>query len=318
MKNKLPKIIVVSGPTASGKTDLAIHLAKKFGGEVICADSRTVYRYMDIGTAKPIRKGQKPKKDKDRYLYYTVKAVPHYALDIVNPDQNYSVADFKELAVNIANSMIERGKIPFLVGGTGLYIKAVVDNLDFPENASSPKIRQQLEKEIEKYGLARLCKKLLKLDPAAEKFIDPKNPRRIIRALEVILTTGQKFSDQRKKGKKIFDALQIGIKVDKEVLKERISKRVEKMAKAGFIDEVKKLKKKYGCKTPAMSGIGYKQFCLYLDKKISFEQAKENFKLGDRHYSKRQMTWFKKDKRVKWIKNNPRVAEVVVRKFLRS
>jgi tRNA dimethylallyltransferase len=318
MKNKLPKIIVVAGPTASGKTDLAILMAKKFGGEVICADSRTVYRYMNIGTAKPIRKGQKPKKDRDGYSYYTVKGIRHYALDIVSPDQNYSVADFKELAVKIAGSMIKRNKIPMLVGGTGLYIKAVVDNLDFPENASSPKIRKQLEKEIQKYGLEKLYKKLLKLDPAAEKFIDPKNPRRIIRALEVMLTTGQKFSDQRKKGKKMFDALQIGIKVNKEVLKERIGRRIEKMARAGFVDEVKSLKKKYGCSTPAMSGIGYKQFCLYLDKKISFEQAKENFKLGDRHYSKRQMTWFKKDKRIKWIENNPSIAAVVVKKFLRS
>lgn len=315
---RLTKIIVICGPTASGKTDLAILLAKKFGGEVICTDSRTVYKFMDIGTAKPIRKGQKPKKDRDGFSYYTVKRVRHYLLDVIEPDKNYSVADFKELAVKIANSMIKRGRVPFLVGGTGLYIKAVVDNLNFPENTYSPKIRKQLEKEMEKYGLEKLYKKLLKLDPAVEKFIDPKNPRRIIRALEVILTTSQKFSDQRKKGKKIFDVLQIGIKVDKKILKERISKRVEKMAKSGFVDEVKFLKKKYGCKTPAMSGIGYKQFCLYLDKKISFEQAKENFKLGDWHYSKRQMTWFKKDKKTVWIKYIPGKASILTKIFLKK
>jgi tRNA dimethylallyltransferase len=323
--NKLPKIIVICGPTASGKTDLAISLAKKFHGEVICADSRTVYKGMDIGTAKPIRKGQKQHKDRYGFPYYTVKGIPHYTLDIVPPNKTYSVAEFKELSLAVIHSMLKRNKVPFIVGGTGLYIKALVDNLDFPQGNITSTTRKRLEKELRAHGLPFLVKKLFTLDPAARNFIDTKNPRRVLRALEVTIATKTPFSQQRAVGAPLFNTLQLGITVDKKTLKKRISLRIDKMLRSGFLDEVKKLKKIYGCSSPAMSGIGYRQMCRFYAKELSFEEATENFKKGDLHYAKRQMTWFKKDKRIKWITNNPRLpagkaskAEVVAKKFLKT
>jgi tRNA dimethylallyltransferase len=315
--NKLPKIIVVCGPTASGKTDLAISLAKKFNGQVICADSRTVYRGMNIGTAKPVKKGQKQHKDKDGFPYYTVKGIPHYTLDIVPPNKTYSVAEFKALSLKIIRGTLGRNKVPFIVGGTGLYIKALVDNLDFPQGDISSATRKRLEKELKDRGLPFLVKKLFAMDPAAKKFIDAKNPRRVLRALEVTIATKKPFSQQRIKGAPLFDALQLGIAVDKKILKKRIALRIDKMLRGGFLDEVKKLKKVYGCSSPAMSGIGYRQMCRFYAKELPLTEAVENFKKGDLHYAKRQMTWFKKDKRIKWITNNPQKAEVVVKKFLK-
>lgn len=303
MKKILPKLIVILGPTASGKTDLAVKLAKKFSGEIVNADSRQIYTGMDIGTGKPhkIKNGKNKMrndsvKSKNILIY---KNIPHYLIDVVKPNETYTLSQYQTLAVKTIKDIGSRGKIPFLVGGTGLYIQSIVDNLKIPEVPPDEKIRKQLEKLSDK----QLLNKLKKLDLKTFNTIDKKNRRRIVRALEVCLATGRSFSQLRRKGKCIFDVLQIGIDVSKNILYRRIDKRVEKMVARGLVKEVKKLNKKYPFRLSAMSGIGYKEFEPYFDKKVSLKQTTDLIKKNTRGYAKRQITWFKKDKRIKWIKN---------------
>ena len=234
------KLIVVVGATASGKTDLAIKLAKKYNGEVVSADSRQIYRGMDIGTAKSL----------------DLEGVPHWLLNIKNPNQLYTVAEYKKDAIKVIRDIQKRGKLPILTGGTGLYVKAVVDNLDIPKVQANPLLRQKIEKEVKEKGLDFVFKKLIKLDPEATYIIDPKNPRRVIRALEITLLTKKPYSQQRKSGKPLFDVCQIGIEVKKEKLIERINLRVDQMIKNGLVDEVKNLIKKY---PPSRRASGQKQ-----------------------------------------------------------
>lgn len=305
MKNKL---LVILGPTASGKTDLAIKIAKKYNGEVISADSRQIYRGMDIGTAKPL----------------DLEGIPHWLLDIKNPNQIYTVAEFKKDAVKKIKEILKRKKLPILTGGTGLYIKAIVENLDIPKVTADPVLRKKIEKEIEKHGLDFVFKKLVKLDPEAAYIVDPKNPRRVIRALEVTLLTKKPFSQQRKSGKLLFDVLEIGISFPNEKLKERINKRAEQMIKNGLADEVKNLVKKYppklvgeagGQEQQAFDAIGYREIIEYFKNKITLEQAKEKIKINTWHFARRQMTWFKKDKKIRWITNSEK-AENLIQSFL--
>lgn len=292
----MQKLIVIIGPTASGKTNLAARLAKKFNGELISADSRQIYKEMNIGTAKP--------------------TTPHYLIDIKNPNQDYSAGEFKKDAINAINKIIKKGKLPILVGGTGLYISAIVNNLEIPEIKENKKLRAKIEKEIKEKGLDFVFKKLVTLDPEAAYIIDPKNPRRVIRALEIALVSGKKFSDQRKKGKPLYDVLEIGLNPLSEILKARINKRIGLMIKSGLINEVKKLVKKYGYKCKAFDTIGYCEIIDYLKKKISLEQVITQIQNNTWHYTKRQMTWFKKyNQKAHWIKNSNE-AEKIVRKFI--
>ncbi len=293
------KLIIVLGPTASGKTSLAIKLAKKFNGEVVSADSRQIYRGMDIGTAKPT----------------DLEGVPHWMLDIKNPDQPYTVAEFKEDAVKIIKDIQKRGKLPILAGGTGLYIKAVVENLDIPKVKADPVLRKKIEKDIEEKGLEFVFDQLIKLDPEAAYIIDPKNPRRVIRALEITLLTNKPFSKQRKQGNPLFDVLEIGISVPEEVLKQKINLRIDEMVKEGLVDEVKSLVNKYGSNQQAFDAIGYREIIEFLAKKITLSQAIDNMKLNTWHFAKRQITWFKKDPKIHWI-TNYNEAEKLVEKFL--
>lgn len=312
-------VIVIVGPTASGKSALAIKLARKFGGEIISADSRQVYRGMNIGTAKPTPK--------------EMAATSHYLIDIKNPDENYTVAEYKRDAVKAINKILKNKKLPILVGGTGLYIKALTDNLNIPEVAPDPKLRKKLEKEIKKYGLKYLFEKLVKLDPEAAYIIDPNNPRRIIRALEIAVKTKKPFSNQRKVGKPLFNFLEIGIGRPKNILNKRISKRVDLMIKEGLIGEVKNLIKKYGSKQQSFDAIGYREIieCIK-NKKCSYssdrrkshkfngdilEEIKNLIKKNTRNYAKRQMTWFNKDERINWVKNQKQ-AEKLAKNFLSS
>jgi tRNA dimethylallyltransferase len=298
------KVIVILGPTASGKTALSLNLAKKVNGAIISADSCQIYKYMNIGTAKPTKK--------------EMTNIPHYLINIKNPDEDYTVAEYKKDAVNAITKIIARGKTPIIVGGTGLYIQALVDNLDIPEVKPNLKLRKKLEQKIKKYGLQKLFDELVKLDPEAAYIVDAKNPRRVIRALEVAITTGKPFTSQRKKNKSLFDFLQIGIKVPDEELKQKIELRTKIMINKGLVQEVKKLIKKYDSKPRTFDSIGYKEIIEYLNGKITLKKAKELISLNTWHFAKRQMTWFKKyAKDAIWLKpNETKRAENLVKKFL--
>ncbi len=305
----MEKIIVILGPTATGKTDLAVKLAKKFNGEIVSADSRQIFRNMDIATAKPkIKNG-------------CFKGVPHYLIDSfpLNKDLNkhLNVAVYKNLAIKAIRGIQKREKLPFLVGGTGLYIKAVIDNLDFPKIIPDKDLRQKLEKKSSE-ELFRLYQKL---DPKGAKIIDKDNKRRLIRALEVCYLSKQPFWQQRKQKKPLFEVLQIGIKLPKPVLDKNISIRTDKMMRLGLEKEIKTLFRKYGNLLIFSQTIGYQEWLPYIkdgiDSKIK-KQITEDIKNHTRQYAKRQMTWFKKDKRIKWISpsNLFNKAEKLVKNFL--
>ncbi len=320
---KLSKIIIVVGPTASGKTDLALYLAKKFNGEIICADSRTVYKYLNIGTAKPYI-GKKYYRKNNIYI---IDDIPHYFINIAEPSHRITVAHFKKTAHRIINDIVARHKIPIIVGGTGLYVDALVQGYEIPRVAPDRKLRLKLEKQLKRYGESRLYQGLLELDPDVKKFIDPKNHRRVIRALEVIIKTGEKFSELRKKNNSKYKSLILGINLPREELYNRVNKRVEKMIKLGLINEVKKIAKKYSWSHSAMSGIGYRQFKDYLKGKEALDQAINSLKRDTRHYAKRQITWFKRNKDIIWLnfdgekKDFPRLykkAEEICKKFINN
>ncbi len=280
MDSRRTKIIVVVGPTASGKTQLGIDLAKKFNGEVISVDSRQIYRGMDVGTAKT--KGT-------------------WGLDLVNPDEEYSVSDFKKYADAKIIEISDRGKLPILVGGTGLWVRAVIDNLNLTETPPNRELRTVLEQR----DLNDLNAEYKRLDPAGAQVIDQDNKRRVVRALEVTLVTGKPFSAQLERGESNYDLCEIGILVDREVLNERINNRVEEMIARGLIEEVRCLRDRYGCDIDAMTGIGYRQVCAFLEGKCSVDDAIEETKKATRAYAKRQMTWFRRDPRVNWIQVLP-------------
>jgi len=291
------KLIVILGPTASGKSELSVKLAKKFNGEVISADSRQIYQEMTIGTAKVT------KREMDN--------IPHYMTNIIKPDQEFSLAQFKQKAIKIIKDIQKRDKIPFLVGGTGLYIQSIVDNLDIPDVKPDKKLRDKLEK----LSNQELLSQLKKLDPDTANSIDYHNKRRLIRALEVCLITKKPFSKQRKKGKILFNTLQIGINPDKKILEQRISQRADKMIKKGLIEEIEKLLTKYKNSLPSLNSIGYAEIIQYLEKKTSLDQAKNLINRHSLQYAKRQITWFKRDKRIHWIQGQNQ-AEKLIKDFI--
>jgi tRNA dimethylallyltransferase len=330
------KLIVILGQTASGKTALSLKLAKKLalskiegfnGAEIISADSRQVYKGMDIATAKPwnfqlpsdLAKVEKKEsfstsifnfqKRKDKLI--VVKGINHHLIDVVYPNEEFNVAIYKKLSLKAIKGIQKRGKLPFLVGGTGLYIQTIVDNIEFPKVPPQKKLREKLEKKSAK----ELFEIYQKLDPEGAKFIEKENPRRLIRAIEICKVTGKPFSGQRKKGKPLFDVLEIGIKLNGEELKKRVAGRVEKMIKLGLEKEVKKLVKKYGFDISPMQTIGYQEWLPYFEGKITKEEVKEKIKTHTLQFAKRQMTWFKKDKRIKWVINH-RQAERLLKEFL--
>lgn len=285
----MSKVIAVVGPTASGKTALAIALAKKFDGEIVSADSRQIYRGMDIGTAKPSRE--------------EMRTVTHHLIDIKNPDEDYTVAEYKDDAFKTINEILSRRKTPILAGGTGLYIKAVLENLAIPRVKADPALRTQIESEVERDGLESVFKKLVALDPEAAYIVDPKNPRRVIRAMEVTLATGAPFTAQRRKHAPLFTNLTIGIDVAQDILRARIDKRVDEMMEAGLVDEARELVGKYGAQASAFDAIGYREIISYLNGAVSLDQAVSDIKINTWHYAKRQITWFKKSPSVCWVKN---------------
>ncbi|HSR89322.1 MAG TPA: tRNA (adenosine(37)-N6)-dimethylallyltransferase MiaA [Candidatus Udaeobacter sp.] len=302
---KLPKVIVILGPTASGKTDLGLELAKKFNGEVISADSRQVYKKMSIGTAKPAGVWQKES--------YIVAGISHHLMDIVDPSDDFSLSDYKALANEKIKDVLSRKKLPIIVGGTGLYVQTLVDNLDIPKIPPNKDLREKLEQKT----LPELVAMLEKIDQATAKKIDLKNPRRVLRALEVCILSGKSFLQQQTKSKPLYDVLQIGINLPSEELYSRINKRVDKQIADGLIEETKQLAAGYGWDLPSMSGIGYKQIGFYLRDQMSLAEAVELLKRDTRRYAKRQMTWFKRDRRIIWLENPDKIlAENLIQKFL--
>ncbi|OGH64394.1 MAG: tRNA (adenosine(37)-N6)-dimethylallyltransferase MiaA [Candidatus Magasanikbacteria bacterium RIFCSPHIGHO2_01_FULL_41_23] len=293
MSQALPKLIVILGPTASGKTSWGLELAKKYDGEIISADSRQVYQKMNIGTAKV----QGEWRWNGLRRTYFVEGIPHHLVDFLNPGKSFSAAEFRDKALKYSKIAHKNGRLPMVVGGTGLYISALVDNFVIPRVAAHGKLRQSLEEKTNE----ELLQVLEKLDPDAALVIDRHNKRRLIRALEVCILSGQPFSGQKKKGVQLFDILQIGIATPQVVLNERINARVDQMITVGLVTEIANLiKQSYGWNLPSMNGIGYRQFKNYFEGKVSIEETIELLKRDTRHYARRQMTWFRRDPRIKW------------------
>ncbi|KKW42896.1 MAG: tRNA dimethylallyltransferase [Candidatus Magasanikbacteria bacterium GW2011_GWA2_56_11] len=305
---RLPKLIVILGPTTAGKTALALELAGKINGEIISADSRQIYKKMDIGTAKV--KGEWRRNGLRRT--YFVEDVPHHLVDFLDPGKTFTVAEFRDKAIKYTKLAYKEQRVPMIVGGTGLYISSVIDNFVIPRVSPNNKLRQSLSEK----DAADLMELLGKLDPAAAKKIDPHNKRRIIRALEVCILTGEQFSGQAKRGDQLFDVLQVGISLPRDVLYERIGRRVDEMMETGLLKEVEALlKQKYGWHLPSMNGIGYRQFRGYFEAGKPIEQCVAELKRDTRQYARRQLTWFRRDKRIQWCESSAEADELIA-KFL--
>lgn len=303
------KLLVILGPTASGKSALAIKLAKEFNGEIISADSRQVYIGMDIGTGKV--KTQKVK-SKGKILLYS-EGIRHHLLDVTNPKEYFSVVQYQKLAFKAIKDIQKRKKLPILCGGTGLYISSLIEGWQFPK----VKPNFSLRKKLEKLTSEQLFLKIKKLDPLASKTIDKNNKRRLIRALEIILQN-KKLEPLKKKPLKM-DILIIGIKKDKKDLKNKIKKRLEKRLKQGMIEEVKKLKEE-GVSSKRLEdfGLEYRFINRYLENKINYQEMKEVLLKEIIKYAKRQMTWFNnKIKNIQWIKDY-QIAKNLVAQWLKT
>lgn len=290
---KIP-LIVIAGPTASGKTALSVDVAKAVGGEIVSADSMQVYKYMNIGTAKPTETEK--------------QGIPHHMMDFLEPTANFSVADFCQMAGEIIRDIDRRGKIPVIVGGTGLYIDSLVNGVDFGAEDGDSKTREELMALAEKDGNEAVHKILAEIDPETAAKYHPNNLRRIIRAIEVYKTQGKTVS-QKEKEEKIspYDVAYFAINWDRSVLYDRINRRVDIMVEDGLIDEVKDLlNSDINPKATSMQSIGYKEFYGYLNGESTLEEAVDKIKQSSRRYAKRQLTWFRRNKEIHWL--NPENA----------
>lgn len=281
------KVLIIAGPTAVGKTNLSIELAKKLNGEIVSTDSMQIYKYMDIGSAKITKE--------------EMDGVKHHMIDVVNPDTPFSVAEYKNLASKCIEDIISRGKLPILVGGTGLYINALTCNMDFTEAESDIEYRKELEELADKYGNEYIHKMLKDVDEKSYNDIHYNNRKRVIRALEVYKLTNKPFSSFNL-GEELYngpyDVKYFVLNMDREKLYDRINLRVDIMIENGLIDECIKLKNMgYTSSMQSMQGIGYKEVFYYLENKISLDEAIELIKKGSRNYAKRQLTWFRRDPR---------------------
>jgi tRNA dimethylallyltransferase len=311
----LPKMIAIVGPTASGKTQLGIEIAKRWQGEVISVDSRQVYRGMDVGTAKPqgewiesaIEKGGSIDQLFGARKTFFVDGVVHWGIDVADPDESYSAADFKAYAMNKIADLSSRGKLPVLVGGTGFWLKAVIDNLDLAFTPSDEKLRAELEVR----PLGDLFHEFKQLDPEGAQLIDKHNKRRVVRALEVSKRTGKPWSQVQTAGERLYDVLQIGLSVEREELNERINARVDEMVAHGLIDEVRRLRDRYGCEVESMTSIGYQDVCTFFLGRENLSEVLKQMKQATRQYARRQMTWFKRDQRIVWVKPGESVDRLV-------
>jgi len=292
-------LIIIIGPTAVGKTEVSINLAEELNGEIISADSRLFYRGMNIGTAKPSSTDQ--------------NRVCHYLIDVADIDETWSLAVFQEAVYRIADEIRGRGKIPFLVGGTGQYVRAIIEGWCIPPQEPNSKLREKLQSWGYTIGSEKLYEKLQMLDPAAAEKIEPRNMRRTIRALEVILSTGRLFSTQRYRKPIDFQYKLIGLLRDRKELYQRIDKRIERMFRAGLLEEVQTiLNSGFERTLPSLSAIGYKEAIALLHDEIDQDEAIRLIKRRTRQYVRRQANWFKEsDPKIKWFRMKPGVNEVV-------
>lgn len=282
-------LLVIGGPTASGKTALAVELAKRLDGEIVSADSMQIYKYMDIGSAKPDEEEK--------------EGIPHHLMDVAEPTENFSLGDYLILARNTIADIYKRGKLPVLTGGTGLYINSLINNIELTDEQNTNEIREKLTEFSKINGNEALHNKLREVDPESAERIHPNNVKRVMRALEIYETTGKTMTESLKDSVKppIYKAVQYGINYDREVLYDRINHRVDIMIEQGLVDEVKKLVE-MGCRrdNTSMQGIGYKEVMDYLDGKVTLEEMAEEIKQATRRYAKRQITWFKRNDMI-WL-----------------
>ena len=305
----MERLVAIVGPTGIGKSRLALHLSSVFSGEIVSADSRQVYRYLDIGTAKP-----SPEE---------MSRIPHHLVDIINPDEEFSLAQYQALAFQSIRDVQQRKRLPFLVGGSGLYVKAVLENWQIPRVSPDSQFRYNIEKIASEGGADELYRELEKIDPAAARKIDKRNVRRVIRALEVHAGTGKPFSQQGKKQPPGFCSFVIGLTTDRASLYNIVDSRVDDMFAHGLVPEVENLLKMgYDFSLPARSGIGYRQVGQYLKGELSLDEAKHKMKIETHRFIRHQYAWFRlKDETIRWFDIGNRVdaeIEEAVRRFLKS
>lgn len=285
-----PKVIVICGPTASGKTALSIELAKKINGEIVSCDSMQIYKEMNIGTAKPTEQEK--------------EGIKHYMIDIVSPDERFSVADYKREAKIAIREILKKGKVPIVVGGTGLYLDSLIYEIEYPNIEFDEQYRKQLEMRANKEGLEKIYNEAKKIDPIAIEKISVNDRKRIIRILEIYKATGKNKTEQEKESRKNeteFNYKVYALSWKRDKLYERINQRVDMMLKDQLVKEVEQIYKKYNDFPTAMQGLGYKEVIQYLKSEISYEEMVEKIKMETRRYAKRQLTWFKKNKQTIWI-----------------
>ncbi|WP_099458944.1 MULTISPECIES: tRNA (adenosine(37)-N6)-dimethylallyltransferase MiaA [Lacrimispora] len=282
-------LIIITGPTAAGKTELSVRLARTIGGEIISADSMQVYRHMDIGSAK-ITQEEK-------------KGVPHYLIDVLNPDEEFNVAVFQKMAKDAVNTIYSHGNIPIVTGGTGFYIQALLYDIDFTETGEDSSIREELELLGREKGGEYLHEILCGIDPVSAREIHPNNLKRVIRAIEYFRQTGEMISEHNRREREKsspYDFLYYTVNMDRSVLYQRIDRRVDLMMEQGLVEEVKRLKE-MGCtrNMVSMQGLGYKEILDYLQGDCTLEEAVYILKRDTRHFAKRQITWFKREREVR-------------------
>jgi tRNA dimethylallyltransferase len=283
-QERLPPLVVLVGPTAVGKTAISLHLAEALNGEIVSADSRQVYRGMDVGTAKTTPEEQ--------------HRVPHHLIDVVTPDETLTLAEYQEMAYTAIDAIHSRARLPFLVGGTGQYVRAVVEGWGIPRVPPQGRLREALDK----LPTDELARWLANLDPAAAQRLDPRNRRRVIRALEVTLVSGRPISEQQKKDPPPYRTLQLGLTLPRPQLYQRIDERVDNMMEAGLLGETRRLKAEYGCDVPAMSGLGYAQLCAYLQGEMPLDAAIAAIKHETHRFVRHQANWFKPtDPHIHWF-----------------
>ncbi len=305
----MERLIAIVGPTGIGKSRLALHLSSIFSGEIVSADSRQVYRYLDIGTAKP--------------TLQEMSRVPHHLIDIINPDEEFSLAQYQALAFQAIKEIQKRHHLPLLVGGSGLYVKAVLENWQIPKVSPDSQFRYNIEKIASGGGVDELYRELERIDPAAARKIDKRNLRRVIRALEVHAGTGKPFSQQGRKQTPGFRSFVIGLTTDRATLYNIVDSRVDDMFARGLVPEVEKLiKMGYDFSLPAMSGIGYRQVGQYLKGELSLDEAKHKMKIETHRFIRHQYAWFRlNDEAISWFDVGNRVdveIEEAVRHFLEN